>query len=366
MVLVIGLLAGIGWVTKKTQTPVEEPVETIAEVAEVVAEAEISSEMPRGTTHPSFEITVYDENQAYNGTTLFVDTRDNIIYEVNMLGEVIWEFTPPDEWLVYKNIIGLDVEKLENGNVLMVISGSGIYEIDSSGNLIWSHSDPDVSHDVDRLENGNTLYIFGNNDEAGDANVKEVTSAGELVWEWKASDHYEYVDTDQFAAQGWTHVNGAQRLSDGTTLISLRNFYKSVIVDGSGEIVREYDWASFGANVDPHEPQIYEDEEMLLVCLQNDSPYEAVQINLETEEIEWAYNHPAFRTARDCDRLPNGNTLIVGVNNGGTGNAVDMMDDYSVMVEVTPDKEIVWALKIIDETVGSKPGWFYKAERFGL
>jgi len=61
-----------------------------------------------------------------------------------------------------------------------------------------------------------------------------------------------------------------------------------------------------------------------------------------------------LRTARDCDRrLPNGNTLIVGVL---------QPPENSVVFEVTPDGAIVWQLKIKDAPVTHNPGLFYKAQ----
>ncbi len=357
VLVILGISVFIGMV-RFLGEPAEEPVEEILKPTEEIE--------PIGTTNESFEVIIYDEEKAYNGTTLFPYAKTMQVFEINMEGEVIWEFTMPDEWVDSDNIMGFDAERLENGNVVMVVGGFGIYEIDSEGNLVWSHNDPDVSHDADRLENGNTLYVFGNNDGAPDAQVKEVNPEGELVWEWHARDHYKYADYKDFSLGGWTHTNAAQRLSDGTTLINMRNFFRTIIVDEAGEVIKEYDWADFGNKVDPHEGHIYEEEGFLLVCLQNGSPDEAVEVDLETGEVQWSYNHPSFRTSRDCDRLPNGNTLIVGVDNGGTANGVSMDDDYSMMIEVTVEGEIVWALKVVDEAVGNAPGWFYKAERLGL
>ncbi|MEW5995152.1 MAG: hypothetical protein AB1744_12260, partial [Candidatus Zixiibacteriota bacterium] len=57
---------------------------------------------PSTTTASSpFVVSVYNQAKAYNGTTLFTDThdRDNPkIYEVDMNGNVVWEFTLPDNW----------------------------------------------------------------------------------------------------------------------------------------------------------------------------------------------------------------------------------------------------------------------------
>ena len=56
--------------------------------------------------------------------------------------------------------------------------------------------------------------------------------------------------------------------------------------------------------------------------------------------------------ARDADRLPNGNTLITAADR---------------ILEVTPDKEIVWELRLKDviftDRQDSQTRGFYKAER---
>lgn len=321
-------------------------------------------EMIRGKIDPSYTVSQYDPERAYNGTTLFADSRTKRIVEMNMLGEIVWEFTPPKEWLKKENVIGMDVERLENGNILMCISESGIYEITPSGELVWSYIDPKNSHDVDRLPNGNTLFVFGARDEYGDVHVKEIDPDGNIVWQWSASDIYDYAETSEYEMQGWTHINAAQRLENGNTMINLRNFFRTIIVNPAGEIVREYDWTAYGSDTDPHDPEIDETSDTMIVCLQNDSPYEAVEIDLRTEELLWSYNHPSFRTTRDCDRLPNGNTLIVGVYNSGTINPINTEDDFSTILEVTSDGEIVWQMQITDETAGNAAGWIYNAERY--
>lgn len=316
-------------------------------------------------TQSDYHISTYNANKAYTGTTLFSDTHDSDnskIVEVDMNGNVVWKHMIPRQ-LVKGATVGPDVELLQNNNVLFVMSNSGVYEIDRNGTTVWSYLDPKVSHDADRLANGNTLVVFGNNDTKADAQVKEVNTAGKIVWEWYAKDVYgndpRFKNTEM---QGWTHANAAQRLRNGTTMINLRNFYLTIIVDVSGKVLKEYDWSKFGKDTDPHEPEIHEDDNTLLVCLQNDAPYVAVEINMANEEVIWTYNNSNLRTARDADKLPNGNVLIVAVDKGGTGNT-NTNDDISTMIEVTPAGEIVWRLDLEKKPVGNNPGWFYKAQR---
>jgi len=309
-----------------------------------------------------FYVDIYDSSKAYNGTTLFTDSHDSQnlrIVEVNMQGETVWEYIIPQN-MVQGQPIGLDAELLDNGNILLVLTRSGLYEIDRNGNIVWSHLDPKVSHDADRLSNGNTIYVFGANDKKGDAQVKEVDSQGNLVWFWYAKDHYNVPPYDTIDYQGWTHTNAVTRLENGNTLINIRNFDLTVEVDSQGNPVWEFKWQDLypvtnWQGLDPHEPEILPNNH-LLVCLQWETPYQVVEIDRTTGQPVWEYYREGLRTARDADRLPNGNTLIVGV-------LQDTQD--SVIFEVTPEKEIVWQLKLKDTPATGSPGWFYKAQRIG-
>ena len=106
-----------------------------------------------------------------------------------MLGEVIWQYVLPEDFKPYTNP-GPDVELLSNGNILFVLPGKGVVEINRSGDVVWSHMDAKISHDADRLPNGNTLYAYGNRDETEDAQAKEVTTLGEFVWAWYAKEDF--------------------------------------------------------------------------------------------------------------------------------------------------------------------------------
>ena len=147
--------------------------------------------------------------------------------------------------------------------------------------------------------------------------------------------------------------------TDDSIFVNLRNQFETLEVDADGNIVWEMDWSVYGSNVDPHEPDILPNGN-LLICLQNDSAYAAVEIDRDTKEEVWTYPKGTLRTARDCDRLPNGNTLIVAVDTGGTSA---MTDDYSVMLEVTEAGETVWRMTANTKATGQSPGYFYKAER---
>jgi len=338
---------------EKVTIPEEKPKETTPATAETDEEkVTIPEEKPmtRGIVDSDLVIEVYDKNKAMDGTTLLPDNRNSDkpkIIEVNMLGEIIWEYDIPQELKKYTNP-GFDVELLSNNNILFVLPGNGVYEIDRNKNIVWSYKTTKISHDADRLPNGNTLFVFGNNDLMSDAQVIEINPKGEIVWSWYARDYFNKEPYQSIKDQGWTHTNAVSRLSNGDTLISTRNFNMVVEVNQNGEVVKTI---GEGLMTEQHDPILLENGNLLFA--NHGTPEKAVEIN-QNENIVWEFeiSDPKQWPTRDANRLPNGNTLITTTTK---------------IVEVSKDKEIVWALAIKDVSkfigqVSAGLG-FYKAER---
>jgi hypothetical protein len=297
-----------------------------------------------------FCVEIYNPEKTYHGTTFFVYkyAEPDIMYEIDMRGNVIWEYQLPPELGGEQT----EAELLPGNTVLLVIPRKGLYEIDRKGNVLWYYEDPKVSHDADRLPNGNTIYVYGMNDKKTDAQVKEVTPDGKLVWEWYAKDHFDYApysEIDPVTQHGWCHTNAVTRLDNGNTLISIRNFDMIVEVNSKGEVVRTIE----GVVSSPHDPAILDNGNILAVH-QTPTYHAAVEINPETKEIVWEYGFNKLKDfpIRDANRLPNGNTLITGARR---------------IIEVTEEGEIVWQLALKDDitfSVEEAAGYgFYKAER---
>jgi phage terminase large subunit-like protein len=303
---------------------------------------------PKGAVDPDIYVDVYKPGKTWHGTTLLADyhnpNRPRII-EVNMLGEIVWEYLIPENLRQYTNP-GFDVELLPNNNILFVLPRKGVYEVSRNGSVVWSYLDEKVSHDADRLPNGNTLVVWGE-DEIGDAQVKEVNPEGRVVWAWYAKDHFYKSPYKDIYRQGWTHTNAVTRLPNGNTLISLRNFQLTVEVDPQGSVVWSFNWGSLGRH--PHEPQVLPNGNLLIALR---GPHRVVEIDRQTGAILWQFEKPTVKTIRDADRLPNGNTLIV---------------ERTKVLEVTSAGEVVWLLRVKGVTgeKRDKPRWLYKAERIG-
>jgi len=328
--------------------------------------------MVRGQQDSSIEVTVYNPARAWHGTTLLSDHHDidnPRVIEVNMLGEITWQYVLPEDLKQYTNP-GQDIERLPNGNTLMVMPGKGIIEVTDEGEIVWSHMDEKVSHDADRLTNGNTLYSYGNNDGFEDAQAKEVTPDGELVWEWYAKNYFDKEPYRKISRSGWTHTNAVERLENGNTLVSPRNLSLLAEVDSNGSVVRTI---GEGLIADAHDPESLSNGNILVS--NQLKPHEALEFDPDTNKVIWRFVPPYIKMAetfsvslgdakqimmpiRDVDSLPNDNVLITG---------------YPFIIEVTRDGEIVWQLQYTDmasvaeDRLGLNEGGpsygFYKAQR---
>ena len=324
--------------------------------------------MPRGTPDPDIHVDVYRSGMAWPGTTLLPDNH-NVerprIVEVNMLGEIVWEYPVPGSLKRHTNP-GFDVEPLPNSNILFVLPKKGVYEIDRNGKIVWSYLDNKVTHDADRLPNGNTLVVCGGDDEVSQAQVKEIDPQGEVVWAWYAKDHFYKAPYKDIYLDGWTHANAVTRLANGNTLISLRNFNFVVEVDPEGSVVRTI---GEGVVYYPHDPEALPSGNILVLSqppllssdpLVIDTSVEfmpAAEIDPKTGGVVWKFMPAQWgsprQLARDANRLPNGNTLITGTTE---------------IVEVTLGGQVAWRLEleaVIEKGEAPRLG-FYKAERIGI
>jgi hypothetical protein len=302
-------------------------------------------------TDPDIYVDIHNPDKAWQGTTVLSDNhrpdRSRII-EVNMQGQILWKYDLPKHLKAYTNP-GFDVKRLPSDNILFVLPLKGVYEINRSGDIVWSYVDRKVSHDADRLPNGNTLVVFGGQDAMNDPQVKEIDSKGKIVWAWYAKDYFNKPPYKDIFNQGWTHTNAASRLSNGNTLISLRNFNIVVEVDPSGQVVRTIGEGIFQ---DQHDPEMLPQDRLLVANHQR--PQRAIEVDLNTGKIVW--QSPGFERdavpVRDANRLPNGNTLVTA---------------STKIVEFTPQREIVWQLKLRNIDFWNQSDrprlGFYKAER---
>lgn len=359
--LALSVVAALALVTACVgQTPATTPIPAAQQATPtptpIPAATRSAPSVSRGRADPLLVVEVYEAGSVWPGTTLLpVQVDSPRIVEVNAFGEIVWQYRIPDALKRYTNP-GFDVELLPNNDVLFLLPGNGVYEIDRTGRIVWSYLTTRISHDADRLPNGNTIFVFGNNDTKGDPQVVEVDPRGQVVWTWYARDHFNKSPYADISDEGWTHTNAVQRLANGNTQICLRNFQIVVEVDPQGSVLRALGEGSLDG---PHDPVLLSSGN-LLVATQNTlpanraKPQAAIELDGVTGAVVWGFPMPfASWPVRDADRLPNGNTLITG---------------STMIVEVTPQREIVWRLRL-DKAIQPGPEsaglGFYKAERIG-
>ena len=189
---------------------------------------------------------------------------------------------------------------------------------EANGDVIWSHktSGPEKGHaghhDVHMLPNGNILFHETWQD------VKEITLGKKIVMDYNCANSN--------GNQGKrVNVHAFSRLANGHTQIVESGVGRVIDVDSTGTLKHSFNLKPGGtmnsrwARATP--------QGTLLVC--SEQPGVVTEYDQDGKVI-WDYliNTRVYGAIR----LKNGNTLIAS----GSGNSV---------VEVTPDKEVVWEIK---------------------
>lgn len=177
--------------------------------------------------------------------------------------------------------------------------------------VVWEYKESLGSLNPNRLDNGNILIV-----EVIANRVIEVAPDNKIVW--------EYTDVDL--------PTDAERLENGNTLIADRHGHRVIEVAPNKDTVWEY------KNDSLHE--IFGVQRLsngnTLIADQG-SPARIIEVN-QDKEVVWVYGGAANETLyfpSIDQRLENGNTLI--------GDNVGMLNNSSArVIEVTPDKKIVW------------------------
>ena len=294
-----------------------------------------------------------------------------------MKGEVVWRYKIPRTANERASITGIMILPNTNNVLYTIVNPSsmrGVYEVSRQGDLIWSFKDIRVSHDAVRLPNGNTLITAAHSEDLSpwpyaDPQVFEVNSEGQIVWAWHAKDVFasdpQYKDVrglrPGFVDWGpWTHVNGALRLPDGSTMISPRNFHVTIYVNEEGNLTKSFGDPCFPRCgivqrlAAPHSPIPLSNGNLLI----SEPPRgRVVEFDGESQGVVWQwpfggrFGDEGWLFIRAAQRLHNGNTLVV--------------DSNGQLIEVTSDGQKVWALKcdcyLPSEGPRGKP--FFQAER---
>ncbi len=321
---------------------------------EVVTDAPAAADAPVDVSAPAaaeqpFTVEVLRPDLVDGGTTLlpyFVNNEVGTqVVELDMTGQVVWQYDAEPGSAFGDDGSVMDATLTPDDTVLMVAK-TGLVEVDRDGKVVWSMASTNSSHDVDRLDNGNTLFVDGTA-EQGQGHVYEVDTDGNVVFKWDGVAAFGE-EFGQIERDGWMHVNGAERLDDGRTLVTLRNFEQFAILDG-----QELDFVfTFGEGVSGrsvHDVSALGDGNFLAVTR---NPNRAVIFDAEADEELWSWPTGGERQLTlplEATQLGNGNILIV--------------DTFQIL-EVTPDGEVAWKLVGEDQSGMQRTKWsraFHKA-----
>lgn len=312
-------------------------------------------------------LTYLDSRKACMGFTLFAPINDKKIYLVDMLGKITnsWDIDHvpagavellPDSNLIY-------LGKKENDLIPNINGSAGIIrEIDWEGRTVFEHEDPYLHHSFYRMDNGNTLVLkwtkspddivekMGRSKENNEKNafftdvIQEIDKNGEIVWQW-----FAYENPDLYNDPGcslcektvFPCMNSIIELSDGNIMVSLFKTSTLIIIDKS---TKEIVWKWKSEEVShPHSIQQLDNGNILLFDSALHLPgtlgegySRALEIDKEGNMV-WEYGEylagtRSFYSATrsNCQRLPNGNTLIC---EGKKGRIFELDDKDDVVWE---------------------------------
>ncbi|MEM1078661.1 MAG: aryl-sulfate sulfotransferase [Pseudomonadota bacterium] len=321
-------------------------------------------------------LTAYDPRGSAGGYTLFArQTGGGVVDLIDIGGHTAHQWTLPVR-------PGRDAVILANGNLGYNGSharsaalypawdlwhGGDFYEVTPAGDIVWQHEDIYHHHDAQWLANGNLLYtvaaelpaekaarITGGDPAKDGADgivqsdiVREVTRAGDVVWEWRIWDHLDPADLPihpNFDRRHWPMINGVSETRDGLVLMSLRTTSGVIAVrKATGEIV----WHA-GPDITAQQHTPIEMEDGTILCFDNgnlrpgmSNPFSrALEFDPQTMKVTWTYTDPtpiSFFSPfmGSAERLWNGNTLICE-------------SAFGRLFEVTRDGTLVWEYVIPD------------------
>ena len=239
---------------------------------------------------------------------------------------MIFQTNPRSLISMHTRIIGLFVFLLTatflHADRLVLVSasyGKNILAItEANGDVIWSHKTAGKEkghaghHDVHMLPNGNILFHETWQD------VKEITLSKKIVMD------YDCATANGNKGKG-VNIHAFSRLANGQTQIVESGVGRVINVDSSGKLKHAFDLKPGGtqnsrwARATP--------QGTLLVC--SEQPGVVTEYD-KNGKVVWDYliNTRVYGAMR----LKNGNTLIAS----GSGHSV---------VEVTPEKKVVWEIK---------------------
>ncbi len=273
-------------------------------------------------------IEVYKSEEAQVGRFAFMDILNKRIVEYDIFGNLTWEFKLPRTMSTSRINGGADVEWLPStDSFLFILPKAGVYEVNRDKKIVWKYETTEISHDADRLPNGNVIFVNGWDTEK-ESTFTEVNQAGDVIQQWFASKNIDpSLDKKNLQQSNepysYTHANSINRLADGSTLVSFRNFNMYVIVKDGLIIERKGDIHNL------HDPFLLGDK----LCFAARNPNRVECRSSGIQNLRFAPSDKLWQPMRTVESLKNGNLLITG----------------SAMIgQLSPNGELVWSVKFTE------------------
>lgn len=231
---------------------------------------------------------------------------------VSAAGQVEWEYAAPN---------GNDLWVLPNGNLLFN-TGHGVREVTRAKEVVFDYQSKSEIYACQRLPNGNTFI-----GECNAGRLLEVAPDGKIVKEVRL--------LPEGKDGGHTYMRNARRLENGHYLVAHYGEQMVREYDGSGKRVFEIPAAG-----GPHSVVRLPNGHTLISC--GDLPggnrvFEADATGKTVWQVQGdELPGISLKFMAGLQRLPNGNTVMCNwLGHGQFGRAPHL-------IEVTPDKRIVW------------------------
>lgn len=246
-----------------------------------------------------------------------------------------------------------DAWVLPNGNLLFQQNWTKIVEMTPDKRVVWAYDSATQNgndgkrvevHAIQRLDQGHTMIV-----ESGPSRIIEVDAQGKIRHEIKLKVNHPNPHSD---------TRLARKLSNGHYLVAHESDGAVREYDRKGNVVWEFDVPLFGkAPKGGHGPEAFGNSVFSAIRLPNGNTLigggngHCVLEVTPKKEIVWKLEQndlPGITLAwvTRVERLPNGNTLLGNCHAG---------PENPQIIEVTPDKKVVWTFKDFKNFGNSMP-----------
>lgn len=244
-----------------------------------------------------------------------------------------------------------DASVLSNGNILLQQGWTRVQEVSRDRQVVWEYDAakanpgrPVEVHAFQRLPDGLTMIA-----ESGPARIIEVDRSGSIKREVK-------LQVDHPNAHADTRL--VRKLANGNYLVAHEADGRVREYDATGKIVWQFDVPLFGRQRrDGHGPEAFGNSVFSAARLPNGNTligtgngHSILEVDRQGTIVWKVEQHDlsgiTLAWVTRVERLPNGNTLIGNCHAG---------PDHPQLIEVTPDRKVVWTWKDFTHFGNSTP-----------